>query len=537
MLQPSIPLKKKSILKTFIICAVIFTTYTGAISQNTDNLKLDPELLVLLKQCNSIISTMGDAIYPGWDFQNTPILFYKPNVQELLINFPHKPDGFSNYTGFNPLIGSGKTIYTRNGTTYIPYDDQNTTLEIDGVKVLVVADTYSSMRNQLKGIFMNQPIESVNKWLDNWGFVSSPYHKLTTILHEGFHVYQEQMAPEKNANENKVAYYPFLDPVNNSLSVLEGNILKDALLTKNTEKIYKKINEFVAVRTYRHSLLDSVFVAYENLNEFKEGTGKYVEFKFYSKGADTKQIDEMKYVNGFTDFKNELPKLFKKEIEDMVNIVSVNDNRFGNKFGAGPLRYKLYFLGASQGLLLDKIMPEWKNKIFEKDVYLSELLKEASNLSNEDITKHLKDAKEAYNYNQIFKNKQAFEKEGNEVIQSKINAIMKTKNILVIIDYKGHKLTGMNYTPFGVTKVGDDSIIYEMVPVGIYFDKVPELISKTPFPIMVNKKEQKVYFSVKTPLDMFESGKTTKLSVAEFKFVADEFNIVKYSNCVVITFK
>ncbi|TJY37773.1 hypothetical protein [Pontimicrobium aquaticum] len=522
---------------TIVLFSILTVTYcTPLFSQESSLLKLDPELLILLKESQNVTNQLSDQLYPNWKFSKTPVLFYKPNVQDILINFPHKPEGFDVYNGFNPL--DGQTIYVRNESTYIQYDDQNTTIEIDGVKVLVVADTYSSMRNQLRGAIMNQPKEFLNKWLDDWSFIGSPYHKLSTILHEGFHVHQETLAKGKNANEGSVANYPFLDPINNSLSVLEGLILKDALLSKDEKIISKKARQFVAVRNYRQSLLDSVFVAYENLNEFAEGTAKYIEYKFYSEGENITPIDEMKYINGFADYKNTLPDFFKKEIEDMVNIVSVNDNRFGNKFGAGPLRFKLYYLGACQGLLLDKVMPKWKSRIFDKEVFLSGLLDESLSLSSNQKKAYLDKAKLEYDYDGIFKTKLEFEKEGKKVIQEKVDAIMSAPNkTLVILDYKGHKITGMNYTPFGVTKVDDNSIIYEMVPVGIYFDKVPELISKTPFPLLVNTKEERVYFSINTSIDEFTNGTTNKMLYKEFEVKATEFNVKKENNAVIITFK
>lgn len=419
------------------------------------------------------------------------------------------------YKGFNPL--TNQTIYVRNDKTFFDWDDQNTTTEIDGVKVLVVADTYSSMRAQLRGAIMNQPKDFLNNWLDNWDFIGSPYHKLSTILHEGFHVYQEQLAEGKNANEGSVSQYPLLDPTNNSLSVLEGLILKDALTAKNQDMILKKARQFVAVRTHRQSLLDSVFVAYENLNEFAEGTAKYIEYKFFSQGEVLTPIDEMKYVNGFTDYNKELPEFFKRQLEDMVNIVAVNDNRFGNKFGAGPLRFKLYYLGACQGLLLDKVMPNWKDEIFNEGIYLSDLLERATGLSEKEKSDLFEITKTEYGYNEIYQEKLEFEKEGKEVVKNKVDAIMKTKNTLVVIDYSGHKFAGMSYTPFGVTKVEENSAIYEMTPVGIYFDKVPELKSKIAFPVLVNKKEQKVYFSINTSSKYFTEGINKTLSINEFE--------------------
>lgn len=522
-------------MKNLILILVTLFFIQFSNSQESSFLKLDPDLLIMLKESQNIHDQLSDKLYPNWNFKKTPILFYKPNVQELLINFPHKPEGFVKYEGFNPL--DGQTIYVRNDMTYIEYDDQNTTIEIDGIKVLVVADTYSSMRNQLRGAIMNQPQDFLNTWLDNWNFIGSPYHKLGTILHEGFHVHQEQLAKGKNANEGSVSHYPFLNPINNALYVLEGLILKDALLAKDQKLISRKAQQFVSIRNHRQSLMDSTFVAYENLNEFAEGTAKYIEYKFFSQGENITPIKEMKYVNGFIDYKNELPNFLRKEIEDMVNIVSVNDNRFGNKFGAGPLRFKLYYLGACQGLLLDKVMPNWKDEIFNEGIYLSDLLERATGLSDKEKNDLFEITKTEYGYNEIYQEKLEFEKEGKEVVKNKVDAIMKTKNTLVVIDYSDHKFAGMSYTPFGVTKVDENSAIYEMTPVGIYFDKVPELKSKIAFPVLVNKKEQKVYFSINTSSKDFTEGINKTLSINEFEFIADEIRIEKSANRVKITFK
>ncbi len=95
----------------------------------------------------------------------------------------------------------------------------------------------------------------------------------------------------------------------------------------------------------------------------------------------------------------------------------------------------------------------------------------------------------------------------------------------------------MNYTPFGVTKVDANSTIYEMTPIGVYFDKISELKSKMAFPVLLDKKEQKVYFSVKTSPNEFTQGVNKTLSVKEFEFIADEINVEKKGNQIKISFK
>lgn len=518
-------------------CIIIITLVAARVcyAQNTSQLKIDPLMLVSLKECRNIIQNVGDELYPDWDFQSIPILFYKPNVQELLINFPYKPEGFYEYTGFNPL--GTETVYVRNDTTYISYDDQNTTYEIEGVKVLVVADPYSRMRNQLRGTFLNQPEDFVNSWLDQWNFIQSPYSQIRLILHEAFHVYQKRVASGKKANEMIVSQYPLLDPVNNSLYVLEGQIIKDALFSEGKKECLEKIKQFVAVRTYRQSLMDSIFAEYENLNEFVEGTAKYVEYKFLEIGERIRPIDEMYYQNGFYGYRKVLSDQFRNKINDMVNIVAVNDNRFGNKFGSGPLRFKLYDLGACQALLLDKVAPEWKKKIFNPGVYLCDLLEDAVKLSSQEKNKYLKSAKKDYNYEEVYKDKLEFEQEGRAIIQEKLNTIINTSRTLVTISFDNCEIAGMSYTPFGVTQVSKESAIYDMVPIQIFFDNGAILISKKVIPILIDKKEKNVTFAINTPISSFVAGSTNKLDIDEFTLSGVEIEVGKNGNHIKIQFK
>lgn len=496
-------------------------------AQNGHELKIDPELLILTKESQKVSKELGNLLFPEWKYTEIPILLYRPGVQDILINFPHTPEGFVEYKGYSPL--KKQSILVRNDSTIIEYDDQNTTIQIDGIQTLVVADTYSSMRNQLKGVIANQSQDFVMEWLDNWNFLSSPYHKLSTMLHEGFHAYQRIKAPSKGADESVAALYPLLDPTNNSLYVLEGQILRDALLLKDSKEQLEKIKAFVAVRNYRQSLLDSSFVAYENLNEYNEGIAKYIELKLFKEGKHLKPGEEMNLVNGFFDYETRLPEIFNAQLDDMVEIASISDNRFGNKFGVGPLRFKLYYLGAAQGLLLDEVMPGWKTKIFDDGIFLTNLLTEAVSMSDNELQSYLSKAKSDYKYDLVFNDKLNFEMEGKKIIQSKVDDIMKTSKTLVSLNYESVEITGMAYTPFGITKVSDKETIYDMVPVSIRFGKETLFVSNKQFPVLVNTQTKTVYFTVDTTPDSFKN-ESKQLSIPEFSLSNADVKIESIGN-------
>jgi len=504
--------------KVRLIASAVFASLclcpTQYFSQPPTELKVDPLLLVSLKECRNIMKICGPKIFPEWDFQKTAVLFYKPNVQELLIGFPHKPQGFSEFTGISPL--AGETMYYRDGTTTLTFDDQNTSIPIDGISVLVVADPLSRMRNQIRGVFMGRTKEFALQWLEDWNFAQSPYRELLLILHEGFHVFQHTRAPNKWANEVALSKYPLLDPVNNAFFVLEGNILRDAFLAAPSLRL-EKIKQFAAVRNFRQSRLDPECSEYENLTEYSEGLAKYVEYKFMALGERIEPLQEMYYRQGFHGYQIVLAKLLEDSVRDMVKIVAVSDERFGNKFGTGPLRFKLYELGAFQALLLDEVMPSWKEKIFENGVSIGGLLKQALRMPPEELEQYLSRAKQEYKYDEALAEKIQFEKEGKKRIQEKLDAILHSDRTLVRIIYGGFtENLAVAFTPFGVTWLNEKSAIYDLVPVQVFFKEGAVLQLKKIIPVLIDKEKKEILFVVDGPASKFLEGEQEKVDTGEF---------------------
>jgi hypothetical protein len=528
-------MRKRRLVSILPTCMFLLLCASPAFSKDDSELRIDPLLFVSLKECRNITGTLGNELFPGWDFRKTPVLFYRPNVQELLIGFPHRPEGFSEYRGFDPL--GDETVYVRNDTTIFTLDDQNTSSTIDDIPVLVVADPYSSMRNQLRSV-LERPKELADSWLEQWAFIPSPYDELAMILHEAFHVYQDAKAPDKSANEMVLSRYPLLDPVNNALFVLEGDILRDALLSTERSVRREKIAEFVAVRTFRHSLLDSSCAEYENLNEYVEGTAKYVEYEFLRTGERVEPIREMYYENGFNGYRGVLSGEFRRRIDNMVNVVAVNDDRWGNKFGSGPLRFKLYELGACEALLLDDVMPEWKDRIFDRGVYLGDMLRESMALSGEEMKRCLEEAKSAYDYDRAYESKLQFEREGKEFIRKKLDAILRTDRTLVKISYQGFvERIGIAYTPFGVTQITRRSSIYDMVPIMVRFKDDAKLQMKQAIPVLIDLENKLISFAVATPASELTAAPGDTLETGEFTLSGAAMDITRDGSVLEIQLK
>jgi hypothetical protein len=477
------------------------------------DLRIDPMLLVSVKEYRNVLETIGPQIYPGWKWNTVPLLLYRPNVQDVLLNAPHRPPGFADFTGRTVL--PDKIIYARNDSTERNTDGQNTSLTLDSMQVLVVADQYSRERADIE---TNAKLSTMAKYLKDWGFIQSAYDEVEIILHEAFHVHQARLAPGKYANEAAVAHYPVMDASNNALVALETRILRDAVLAKEAAQRRARIEQYLAVRTLRRAGLDTSSVSYENLNEFTEGTAKYVQLRFEQLGERVTPVPEMYLRPGFTGYRGGvLARRLEDQMNDMVKVASFSDDRFGNKFGGGPLRWRLYSSGAAQALLLDEVAPDWKQRIFAPGVYLTDLLAAAIPLSTDQRARLVAQSKAEYGYDSIFVNRQALEAEGRRLIQQRVDSILGTSKTLVTISYApvGEKI-GMGYTPFGVTAVTDHSAIYDLVPVAVRFANKVVLRMKSVVPLLVDRGARTVTFAVEAPPSAFEGMGAAGLDLAEF---------------------
>jgi hypothetical protein len=434
-------------------------------------------------------------------------------VQELLLNAPHRPPGFARFTGRTPL--GNEVIYARNDSTAKDTDGQNTSMTLDSMRVLVVADQYSRERQHIEGTWRDTP-EVMGQWLKDWGFIESPYDEVGILLHEAFHVHQDRLAPDKQADEKSVAHYPLLDATNNALVALEALLLRAAILDRDPAERRRLAEEFVAVRTLRRARLDTASISYENLNEFTEGTARYVQLRFLQLGERVTPVPEMYLHNGFTGYAGVLRKQLERRLDDLVKVAAFRDNRFGNRFGGGPMRFRLYDTGATQALLLDEFAPTWKQRIFAPGVYLTDLLAAALPLSPDRRAALAEAAKTNFGYDSLFANRQAFEAEGHRIIQQRVAAILQTSQTLVTIDYSATgDLRGMGYTPFGVTAVNDHAAIYDLTPVAVGFANRVVLRMKSVIPIILDRGAKTVTFAVASAPALFEGKAAGGVDVAE----------------------
>ena len=478
-----------------------------------EGVRIDPMMLVSAAEVRRLLAAIGDSIYPGLSRERVPMLLYRPRVQDVLIDFPTPP------AGFRPLRVpqlAGASVHVRDDTTFIDIDDQNTTRLINGVNTLVVADQYSRMRSQIRAAVLQRPADMAQRWLEAWNFVPSAYDELQTMLHEIFHVVQERRAPGKMANEGAVARYPVLDSLNNALVALEGQALRDALLAREAAGRREFAARFIALRAARRARLDTASIAWEDLNEFREGTGRYVEYRFLRAARGLEPLPEMFLRTGFRGYGAVLDTLLVQRLAVMVAVAAGGD-AFTNPFGGGPARYRTYEMGAAQGLLLDELGASWKERIFEPGVSLTSLIVGALSLTSAEVDRALADAKRAYRFDSTLAAKGAFERQGRAVVAARVDSIRNQGASVVTVAYERAGRIGMAYTPFGVTAISAQAAIYDQVPLRIHFENGSDIEMKEVVAVILDRNARTLTFASRIPAEAITQRADGSIDTDQFR--------------------
>lgn len=454
-------------------------------------LRVDPLLVAQAAEVWGVLARKENPVWPGWDATATPLLFYLPDVQDVLINHPRPPQGFHKYTG--PVQFPGATIMVRDGHTFFQLDGQNTVVDVAGVPTLVVADTLSNRRNTLRGLLEDpRPArEKVNglTWRQLQG---DPYQGLCMIAHEAFHAFQRRQAPDKPGSEAALARYPVLTVANTVGFALEGGALAEMLRARHAPDIRRHALRWLAARQERRRHLPAEAIAYEDFLEYLEGLAKYVEYRLLEVLEGRTPTPPMAWVQGFQgygDLSKQREELIRQMVQNMRGEVNINND----PYGVSPLRMRLYFSGMAVGVLLDRLAPDWKQRIFAREETLTRLATQALKPTQEELAAALAALQAEPGYAPLVERKTQLQQEGAKATDALVQAIQTGPHTTVVIDYAalGDLRIGMSYTPFGVLRVDDHRTIYRLVPISAHIGTC-KLRQTTDMPLLHDRAARKL---------------------------------------------
>jgi hypothetical protein len=194
--------------------------------------------------------------------------------------------------------------------------------------------------------------------------------QITGVQHEIFHVFQTLHSPDKFAGAE--ATYQFdesywhLDGDMQPAWKEEIELLIKATETSSNGDAIEIVRQFLAIRDQRRQDfgLSADLIAYEVSMEWLEGTAKYVELRIWEEAGRDPNYVPLVEMSADPDFENyeEFNSQWNQAVRQTRRQAGVE----------GDVRF--YYTGMLQAYLLDRLMPDWKERIFEDGVFLDDLL-------------------------------------------------------------------------------------------------------------------------------------------------------------------
>ncbi len=458
------PVARGMTMRNHLVAVVLLTVGVAAPVRSQQQLsgapgvtlRIDPQLIAEAAEVWSVIATPRNTIWPGWNAAKTPLLFYVPGVQDVLLNHPRPPADFRPYGG--PVRFPGAQIWVRDGPTFELQPGQNTSRDVAGTRTLVVDGTPSA---------------------------TSPYQQMMLMAHEAFHVFQDTLASSRSPNEMLLLRYPVLSITNNVGLAQEGTALAAALQTADAGEFRAAALRWLAVRRGRRAALPPQAVAYEDGVEFSEGLAKYAEFRLLDGLAGRRPGPQLWWVPGFHgygDLSAERAALLAMLLRHMRGEVVVNDD----PFGTAPARLRLYFSGMAVAAVLDRLSPSWKARILSEDMSLTDLVADALGANDEALARSLEQAHREPEFDSLVAAKTRLAERGRAHVDSLVTAIERGPGTGVVVDYGtlADPRVGMNFTPFGITVVDSVRTVFAQVPIGARLSNGAEIAQRVALPLL-----------------------------------------------------
>lgn len=350
-----------SICCIWIMLSILIFSVTGSVKAQNDSLPetIDNLDLARIEALYALVNQFTDSLWPDFDITGIPIAVNNDDKQEILIAHPDPPEEFRLFEGKS--VGDNP-VYIRDGCTIFGPRGGGWATEIGDIMTAYVGVLQEDLA-----------VESY----------------LSLLLHECFHVYQPILRQRADSAWGEL---PELDDNYSALLELESRILH-RFLTSPEDSTSHLAPMFVAVRQERRTDLPQDVILAEGEEEFNEGTPSYLETRLFQLLARQGGIEKLTAVEDpqYHGFKN-AADLYDERIQRILPPPEKIVTFFHAK----------YNFGTAQCLLLDRLMPGWKSRMNEKGSTQFGILEELFPLTDQQRLELLAEAKERFEYDDIF---------------------------------------------------------------------------------------------------------------------------------------
>lgn len=308
-------------------------------------------------------STLGDGVWPGWGSTMIPVIVWNRS-HEFLANYKDEsPAGWS--AVMDDDLG-GEIYFQRTAN-----EPQNFAVRVGDVW------SASMATKQTTDVFLIQTFRDmfptpVKQIFPYRLFLQPSETQIGGLLHETFHVYQYQIAPERITRAESIHklgdQYESVAEAFQSVWKKESALLADALKAKTQKEKLELARQFLATRDARRndSQLSDDLLEYERWLEWEEGTAKYMELAILKAASTTSTYQPLPGMKDDPDFKG-YQNFDSRWSQEMIQL------RYQTSSG----ETQFYMTGLAQAFLLDELLPDWKDRYWNDDVFLEDLLRTA----------------------------------------------------------------------------------------------------------------------------------------------------------------
>jgi hypothetical protein len=215
-----------------------------------------------------------------------------------------------------------------------------------------------------------QPIFPYRLFLEQLIAGSDQYISLAN--HEVFHAFQgmidtQKFAAAENIVREQETHFPWRDETARPAWHDELDLISRSLQTDDLDETVEFVSKFVDLRAARResTSLTAAQIDYEKKREWLEGLARYAKLEIwrlasrevYEPVPQTEMLTDFNWYAGFN-------RRWSREIDQI--------SRMAKDEGDG----RFYYTRMAQAYLLDRLMPGWKLKAFDDDVWLEDLLSE-----------------------------------------------------------------------------------------------------------------------------------------------------------------
>lgn len=335
-------------------------------------------------------SALGDQVLPGWAQAEIPVILYNeqyaflagagsppapgwvtvPQGQQRGAEWELVPDdSIAGQPYYRQELPAGLTPQAFTVKIGDGYAASLTTMEFFYISL------GNQMRGELPGVL--QPVFPAR--IATRILLDSTDQYITLILHESAHAYQGSAAPERlaaaeQAGNNLSNSYPWHEPQFQEAWQSELDMLARALRAETTEETRALAAEFLQIRQDRRQQagLREELVAFERQREWVEGIGRYAELRVYQLAAQNRAYAPVEAVREDPEFHQyqQFDRRWTREVDQI--------SRMAGDEGDG----RFYYSGMAQAVMLDRLDPHWKTRLFAPEIWLEDLLAEALPGSN-----------------------------------------------------------------------------------------------------------------------------------------------------------